>query len=664
MIERPSPDSIPDAPGSYQFFDEDGRVIYVGKAKSLRNRVMSYFASLDALSPKTAQMISQAVKVEWVQVATEVEALLLEYSLIKTYKPRFNVRLIDDKSYPWLAISLSERWPGAYVTRGKLRRGTRYYGPYTNVKAVRETLSLLIKTYPVRTCSDTKMSRHARMGRPCLLYHIGRCSGPCIGAVDEVEYAGYLKGLTSFLSGDTKPMLKSMEREMREAAAKLNFETAAKIRDGVTSIQKTLEEQMIYTGGNDNADVIGIAWEELESSVFVLHVRHGAIVGRSAFVIETGDSDWNERDVVEKALERLYAIESDYRLTLLDGIGRPREVIVPVLPGDVNLYQDLIRFSGSGYGLAGIERDKAAPSLVTIKAPQRGRKRALLDRAGENAAHHLTQHKLKRSQDPASMARALEELQRYLELDRAPLRIECYDTSHLQGSNYVASMVVIEDGLPRPSEYRRFKLRDVPSNNDFAAMEEVLKRRLSKLSNLAKSTKVSYSPPCPPFQNPDASAKPTKSRKFSYPPHLILLDGGKGQLGVGVRVLEEMGLQGQIAIASLAKRLEEVYLPGRGDPVPVPRGSEALFILQRARDESHRTAISYHRKLRTDSMTGSILDGIQGLGEKRKARLINEAGSIKRLQSMSRDQLSAFSWLPQDVSERVYGAMHPVRQRR
>ncbi len=646
MIEKPSPDSIPDTPGSYQFFDQDGRVIYVGKAKSLRNRVMSYFASPDALSPKTAQMMSQAVRVEWVQVATEVESLLLEYSLIKTYKPRFNIRLIDDKSYPWLAISLSERWPGVYVTRGKLRRGTRYYGPYTNVKAVRETLSLLIKTYPVRTCSDTKMTRHARMGRPCLLYHIGRCSGPCIAGVDEVEYVGYVKGLMTFLSGDTKPIIKRMEREMKDAAIRMDFETAARIRDGITAIRKTLEEQMIYTGGNDNADVIGIAWDELESSVFVLHVRHGAIVGRRAFVIEVGENDWNEHNVVEKALERLYAIESDYRLTLLDGIGRPREVIVPMLPGDVDMYQDLIRFSGLVHEPAGVKGDEIAPSAVAIKVPQRGRKRALLDRAGENAAHHLAQHKLKRSQDPASMARALEELQRYLELDRAPLRIECYDTSHLQGTNYVASMVVIEDGLPRPSEYRRFRLKEVPSNNDFAAMEEVLRRRLSKLTDLAKGTK----------------SESTKNTKFTYPPHLILLDGGKGQLGVGVRVLEEMGLQNRIAIASLAKRLEEVYLPGRGDPVPIPMGSEALYILQRARDESHRTAISYHRKLRSNSMTDSILDGIKGLGEKRQARLIGEAGGVKRLRSMTRDQLSAFSWLPKDVSERVYDAMHPARR--
>ncbi len=640
MIERPSPDSIPDTPGSYQFFDEDGRVIYVGKAKSLRNRVMSYFASPNTLPLKTAQMMSQAARVEWVQVATEVEALLLEYSLIKTYKPRFNIRLIDDKSYPWLAISLAESWPGAYVTRGKLKRGNRYYGPYTNVKAVRETLSLLIKTYPVRSCSDTKMSRHTRMGRPCLLYHIGRCSGPCAGAVDEAEYSGYLKGLMAFLSGDTRPILTRMEDEMRDAAAKLDFETAAKLRDGIMSMRKTLEEQMIYTGGNENADVIGIALEELESSAFVLHVRHGAVVGRRAFIIEAGESYWSERDVVEKALERLYAIESEYRITLLDGIGRPREVIVPVLPGDVDLYQDLVRFSGSEHNMGYPGNSETTSPLVVIKVPQRGRKRALLNRAGENAAQHLVQHKLKRSQDPATMARALEELQRYLNLNRAPLRIECYDTSHLQGSNYVASMVVIEDGIPRPSEYRRFRLRDVPSNNDFAAMEEVLRRRLSKLST------------------------PTKSTKFSYPPHLILLDGGKGQLGVGIRVLEEMGLSGQIAIAALAKRLEEVYLPSQGDPVPIPRGSEALFILQRARDESHRTAVSYHRQLRSKSMTGSMLDGIRGFGERRKMRLISEAGSMKRLQSMSRDQLSAFSWLPEDVRERVYDTMHPPRHQR
>ncbi|MCL4313913.1 MAG: excinuclease ABC subunit UvrC [Actinobacteria bacterium] len=559
MLTKPLPSSIPDAPGSYQFVDRDGRIIYVGKAISLRQRVSSYFQDPSRLAPRIQQMLSLAEKVEWVQVRNEVEALVLEYNLIKLHKPRFNIRLRDDKSYPYVAVSVSEPWPRVAVVRTAHRRGVRYFGPYTHVKAVREMLAGLLRPFPVRTCTDAKFVRHSRDGRPCLLYHIERCSGPCINAVSKERYQDILSQLMEFLSGRGKEVSKQMEKEMRAAADALQFEIAAKIRDRIEAAKVALQDQQMVMEKPYDADVVGIHHDALEAGVFVLYVRNGRVVGRDGFVLDKlGDTD--TASVIGYVLERLYADPI---------LGVPKEVLVPELPDEQDLYE---------HWLSGLRR-----SSCKVIVPKRGFKRQLLLTAAQNAVEELSRAKYKRAVDPLSRHKALVELQEALGLAVFPLRIECYDMSHLQGSDYVGSMVVMEDGLLKKSDYRHFRIRGVPSNDDYAAMEEVLNRRVIRLLR-------------------ERDRPPEKPKRFAYPPHLILLDGGKGQLGVGRKVLENFGLAEEIAVAALAKRFEEVYVVGRDDPLPIPRESEALYLLQQVRDEAHRFAISYHRKLRSKRM--------------------------------------------------------------
>lgn len=615
MLERPAAGTIPDTPGSYQFKDVDGRVIYVGKAKSLRQRLSNYFQNPRNLPPRTAQMVATAASVEWIQVHNEVEALLLEYSLIKQHRPRFNVRLVDDKSYPFLAVTLSDEWPRAQVMRGRRRKGTRYFGPYAHAYAIRDTLDELLRTFPVRTCSDGKLHRHERLGKPCLLFHIEKCSGPCVGEIDKPDYDRLVAELMEFLDGDHDPVLTRLEQQMAEAADALEFEQAARLRDRLATVRRAIERQQMVGDRSEDVDVIGVAEDELEAAAQVFFVRKGRVVGRFGFILDKV-MDLTPEQTMASVLEQVYGDEP--------AVGYPKTVLVPTIPEDVGMYTEWL---GHGRG-----------SRVEIRIPQRGAKRELAATVAQNASEAFHRHRLKRSSDHNSRAKALNDLEQHLELPAAPLRIECYDMSHLQGTDYVGSMVVLEDGLPRKSEYRRFKV-NVPGNDDYGAMEEVLTRRLTAY-----------------VVDKD---KPIAERgKFAYPPQLLLVDGGKGQLGVAVKVLEQLGLTDEIPVASLAKQFEEVYLPGRSQPVEVPRGSEALFLLQRIRDESHRFAISYHRQLRGKRMTTSVLDDVPGLGEKRKQRLIKELGGVRAVKSAELDQLQSLSWLPDSVAAAVYEKLH------
>ncbi len=616
MLERPPAGTIPDTPGSYQFKDAHGRVIYVGKAKSLRQRISNYFADPRTLPVRTAQMVSSAESLEWIQVRNEVEALMLEYSLIKTHRPRFNVRLVDDKSYPYLAVTLSDEWPRAMVMRGRKRKGTRYFGPYAHAYAIRDTLDELLRTFPVRTCSDAKLRRHQRLGKPCLLFHIEKCSGPCVGEISPEDYAALVGELMGFLDGDTQPVLDRLEADMAAAAQRMEFEQAARLRDRIATVRRAIERQQMVADRNEDFDVVGIAEDDLEASVQVFLVRRGRVVGRSGFIMDKV-LDLSPAETVSAAMEQLYGDEP--------AMGWPRLVLVPEMPDDPELYTAWLT--------------EMRGTRVELRVPRRGAKRELASTVHDNATETLTRHRLRRASDHNTRARALNELQEALGLPEAPLRIECYDMSHLQGTDYVGSMVVLEDGLPRKSEYRRFRIKGVEGNDDFAAMREVLHRRLS--AYLA-----------------DRDLPPAERGRFSYPPQLLLVDGGKGQLSVAVEVLEELGLDEEIPAASLAKRFEEVFVPGESEPREVPRGSEALFMLQRIRDESHRFAITYHRQLRNKRMTVSELDGITGLGPRRRERLLEHFETVPKLREASVEDLRALSWLPDTVAEAVHERLH------
>ncbi len=612
MQYRPPTGSIPDAPGVYQFQDAEGRVLYVGKAKSLRHRLPNYWQDSAKLMPRTAQMVAQADHVEWVVVDTEVDALILEHSLIQSHLPRYNVRLKDDKSYPWLAITLNEEWPRPAVVRGRKRKGVRYFGPYGHAYAIRSTLDLLIRSFPVRTCSDTKFVRHKRLGRPCLLFDIDRCSGPCVGAVDHEAYDGYVEDLMRFLSGDTEPILASLEAEMLAASDALQFERAARLRDRITAVHKAADTQQMVSDRPEDFDVVGLAEDPLEASVQIFRVRRGRVVGHRGFVAEKVE-DLSAPEFMSTVVGQVYGA---------DGAEVPRRVLVPEEPNDRELLESWLRNVRGG--------------PVDIAVPLRGAKRALQETVTRSASEDLARHRLRRASDHNARSKALTELQSALSLREAPLRIECYDMSHLQGTDYVGSMVVLEDGLPKRSDYRRFKVKTVRGNDDYAAMEEVLTRRLTALK-VAEKQPVGERP-----------------KRFAYRPNLLLVDGGKGQLHVAERVVRELGLEDEIELAALAKQFEEVYRPGSPDPMRLRRGSDALYLLQRVRDEAHRFAITFHRERRGKRMTKSILDDIPGLGPARKARLVKEFGGVNAVRAASLEELLAPSWLPDDVGLAVY----------
>ncbi len=630
-MTRPAIGSIPDDPGSYQFVDADGRVLYVGKAKSLRHRLNSYFQDSADLSPRTAQMIDQADHVEWMVVDSESEALLLEHNLIQRLRPRFNVRLKDDKSYPWLALTLDEQWPRPAVVRGRKRAGTRYFGPYPDVGAIRDTLDLLLRSFPIRSCGNNKFSRHQNLKRPCLLFHIERCSGPCIGAVDHQTYATMVDAFIAILSGDTRSLERELEQTMKDASASLEFERASILRDKLEAVRRANAVRQMALGRAEDLDIIGLVEDQLEAAVQVFHVRSGKVVGRQALFVDKLE-DFTPAQLVGRILVDVYANAA---------AGVPQQVLVPVLPEDIDAVTEYL-----------VER-RGGP--VSLRVPVRGPKRALQQTVERNAEEAFLRHRLQRTSDHNSRARALESLQRELGLPDAPLRIECYDMSHLQGTDYVGSMVVFEDALPKKSDYRHYKVVSVPGNDDYAAMEEVLTRRLSALLDDEQTERVEQRVE---QQGESGETRSATRRRFAYPPQLLLLDGGAGQLAVGVRVLERLGLTDRVPIASLAKSFEEIYLPDREEPLRLSRQSEALYLLQRVRDEAHRFAISYHRKLRGKRMTVGALDGIPGLGPKRKTRLLSQFGGIGSLRRATQEEIRGVSWLPDDVADAVYERVH------
>jgi excinuclease ABC subunit C len=621
MVERPPTGTIPETPGSYQFKDKDGRVIYVGKASSLRQRLSNYFQDPRNMHPRTAQMVQTATSVEWIEVRNEVEALMLEYSLIKQHRPRFNVRLRDDKSYPFLAVTVDEQWPRALVMRGAKRKGVRYFGPYAHAYAIRDTLDMLLRTFPIRTCSPAKFNQHERLGRPCLLFHIEKCSGPCVKEIDEMPYRQLVQELLDFLDGDTDEIVGRLHTEMKQAATELEYERAARIRDRLAAVERAIAKQQMVGERNEDIDIVGLAEDELEAAIQVFFVRKGRVVGRKGFVLDKVE-ELTPGGLIDRILEALYGDEPP--------AGVPKQVLVPVEPDDLATYEEWL-----GH-LRG--------SKVQVRVPQRGDKRELHETVTRNAKEEFVRHRMRRAADHNTRSRALTELQDLLGLPEAPLRIECYDMAHLQGTDYVGSMVVLDDGLPNKREYRRFKVKDVPGNDDYAAMEEVLTRRLTAYL--------------------DEREKPLNERgdrpgKFAYPPQLLLVDGGKGQLGVAEKVVRALGLEDEIPVASLAKRFEEVFVPGRSEPIEVPRGSDALYMLQRIRDEAHRFANTFHRELRGKRMTASSLDGIPGLGEARKKKLVQTMGGVNAVKKASLEELTALSFLPDAVAQAIHAKFHP-----
>ncbi len=595
-VPRPEPETVPDAPGAYLFRDADGRVIYVGKARSLRKRLASYWSR--PLHPRTEAMMAAAESVDWIVVSTEVDALMLEYNLIKEHQPRFNIRYRDDKSYPYLAVTVGERWPRAQVLRGAKRRGVRYFGPFGHAYAIRETLDALTRVFPVRTCSNAFFDQRARARRPCLYYDIGRCSGPCVPEVTQVTEEAYradVEALCEFLSGGERPVLARLEREMREAAERQEYELAAKLRDQLAAARRALEHQEMVLPRPEALDVVALVEDDLEAAFQVFSVRRGRVTGRKGWIVDRVE-DLDRAGLLASFLRELYMEREDV----------PPRVLVPERPEGAEVLEAWLGERRGG--------------RVRIAVPERGAKRKLLETVTENARDHFQRHKLKRASDFGARSRALAELGAVLGLEQAPLRIECYDISNLGPSDKVGSMVVFEDGLPKRSDYRRFEIKGVPGQDDFASMEEVLRRRFARLRT----------------EREEPGDRP---RRFAYPPALVVVDGGRGQLAVATRVLAEAGLD--IPAVGLAKRLEEVYLPGRAEPLRIPRGSETLFVLQHLRDEAHRFALTYHRAKRGKRVLASPLDEIPGIGPARKRALLRRFGSLARLARATPEEIAA-----------------------
>jgi excinuclease ABC subunit C len=612
---KPASSSIPDVPGAYLFRDEDGRVVYVGKAGSLRKRLASYWSR--PLHPRTEAMIDAAVGVEWIVASGEVDALMLEFNLIQQHRPRFNIRYRDDKSYPYLALTVGERWPRAQVLRGAKRKSVRYFGPYGHAWAIRDTLDALTRVFPVRTCTNGFFDQRARAGRPCLYYDIGRCSGPCVPAFTGVTEEAYRKdvdALGDFLAGNSKPVLKRLDRAMEESSGREEYEQAARFRDQLQAARRALESQEMVLVRPENLDVIGLAEDDLEAAFQVFAVRGGRVLGRKGWVVDRVE-DLDRAELVASFLRQLYMERDEV----------PPRILVPTEPADRRVLEAwLSGRRGSG---------------VTIAVPERGAKRKLMEVVARNAADAFHRHKLRRASDFGARSRALSELADQLGLEQAPLRIECYDISNLGPSDTVGSMVVFEDGLPKRSDYRRFSIKGVAGQDDVASMEEMLRRRFSRL-----------------LQEKDDP--PGKRRRFSYPPALVVVDGGRGQLGVATKVLEDLGLH--IPHVGLAKRLEEVYFPHRPDALSIPRGSEALFVLQHIRDEAHRFAITFHRQQRDRRALSSPLDEIPGVGPARKRALLKRFGSLARLRGAEAAEIAATRGVGPRLAEEIHRRLHEV----
>jgi excinuclease ABC subunit C len=624
---------VPDQPGVYRFRDERSRVIYVGKAKSLRSRLASYFQDVANLHPRTQTMVRTAASVDWVTVSTEVEALQLEYSWIKEYDPRFNVRYRDDKSYPSLAVTLHEEFPRLQVMRGPKRKGVRYFGPYAHAWAIRETLDLLLRVFPARTCSNGVFKRAHQVGRPCLLGYIGKCSAPCVGRVDADEHRAIVEDFCDFMSGQTTKFMRRLEREMREAAHSQEYERAARLRDDLRALERATEKQAVVLADGADADVVAFAQDELEAAVQVFYVRGGRVRGQRGWVVDKVE-EIDTPGLVEQFLVQAY---------LDEGNEVPREVLVPALPADADVVTELLEL--------------VAGRRVSLRVPRRGDKRALMETVERNAREAFARHKLKRASDLTARSRALQEIQDSLGLADAPLRIECFDVSNLQGSDVVASMVVFEDGLPRKSDYRRFQVRGVAGQDDVASIREVVSRRFRRfLDERCSSSDVEGVLDPEDATRPGIDPETGRPRRFAYPPNLVVVDGGAPQVAAAAAAMAALGVD-DVALCGLAKRLEEVWLPGRPDPVILPRTSEGLYLLQRVRDEAHRFAITYHRQKRSTALTRSALDGVPGLGETRRKALLRHFGSVKRLRAATVEEIAEVPGIGRRTAEAVRTAL-------
>ncbi len=613
---RPATGSIPTQPGVYRFRDARGRVIYVGKAKNLRARLSSYFQDIGNLHQRTAAMVASGASVEWTVVNTEVEALQLEYSWIKEFDPRYNVKYRDDKSYPWLAVTIGDEFPRVMVGRGAKKRGTRYFGPYSHAWAIRETVDILLRVFPMRSCSNGVFKRSGQIGRPCLLGYIGKCVAPCVGNVSAEEHRAIVDDFCEFMAGRTRPFIKRIETQMYAASEAQDYERAARLRDDLAAMEKALEKQAVVLGDGADADVIALAEDPLEVAVQIFYVRGGRIRGQRGWVADRV-TDAGTAELVEDFLLQLYAgAGSDYGQDTI-----PREILVPEMPPEATTFEELLS------DLRG--------RRVQIRVPQRGDKKTLQETVARNAGQSLALHKTKRASDLTTRNRALEEIQQALDLDEVPLRIECYDVSNLQGTEVVASMVVFEDGLPRKSEYRRFVIRGVDGQNDVASMHEVITRRFRRLLDEQSTSETRVTEDGPMLVDPETG----RPRKFAYAPGLVVVDGGPPQVAAAKRALDELGID-DIPVCGLAKRLEEVWLPDEEDPVILARSSEGLYLLQRVRDEAHRFAITHHRSRRSKSMVESLLDEVPGLGEVRRKTLLKHFGSLKKLRAASVDDIA------------------------
>ncbi|WP_250030575.1 excinuclease ABC subunit UvrC [Paractinoplanes maris] len=701
---RPATGTIPESPGVYRFRDPGGRVIYVGKAKNLRNRLNSYFADTWSLHARTQQMVTTAASVDWVTVGTEVEALQLEFSWIKEFDPRFNVKYRDDKSYPFLAVTLNEEYPRLQVMRGAKRKGVRYFGPYSHAWAIRETLDLLLRVFPARTCSAGVFKRAGQIGRPCLLGYIGKCSAPCVGSVSADEHRAIVDDFCDFMAGRTDTFVKRLERDMMQASEELEFEKAARLRDDIAALRRAMEKQTVVLGDGTDADVVAFAEDPLEAAVQVFHVRDGRIRGQRGWVVEKVE-DLTTGDLVHHFCSQVYGGE--------EGEGDvPREVLVPALPEDAGALADWL--------------SDHRGSRVSLRVPQRGDKRSLLETVARNAGESLQRHKLRRAGDLTTRSKALDEIAEALGLDSAPLRIECFDVSQIQGTDVVASMVVFEDGLARKSEYRRFAIRGNPDGSgtdDLAAMSEVMRRRFARfraqpgadapqdrpdddaefaptdadnvgaasagpgstgvLTAGAERGEDSWAEAAAAGESvtedapaADASAGADvdeqiatadlpgidpltgRPRRFAYPPQLVVVDGGQPQVNAVAAVLSDLGIT-DVALCGLAKRLEEVWLPGDDFPVILPRTSEALYLLQRVRDEAHRFAITFHRQRRSKRMTASALDNVPGLGETRRKALLRHFGSLKRVAAATPEEITEIPGIGRRTAEALLAALNP-----
>lgn len=627
---RPATGEIPAKPGVYRFRDDEGRVIYVGKAKSLRSRLSSYFQDVTALHLRTQQMVTTAASVEWTVVDTEVEALQLEYTWIKEFDPRFNVKYRDDKSYPWLAVTVSEEVPRVQVMRGAQKKGVRYFGPYSHAWAIRDTVDSLLRVFPMRSCSAGVYKRAQASGRPCLLGDIGKCAAPCVGRVSIDEHREIVNDFMAFMAGNTAGFTRDLERRMREAAREERYEQAAKHRDDLAALHRVLEKQTVVLSDGTDADVFGFDDNGIEVAVQIFSIRGGRIRGQRGWIADRGDADVAEPglpEYVQRAIMTLYAETSPEAV--------PPVVLVPELPADVEAVAQLL------------SEHRGRP--VSIRVPRRGDKRRLLETVGQNAREAMARHKLKRASDLNARSESLEELRRALGLAIAPLRIECYDISNLQGTEIVASMVVFEDGLPRKSEYRRFTIRQA-GQSDVAAMNQVIRRRLERLLRAGDPERV-----------PDAEPDDPKTRRFAYRPSLIVVDGGPTQVAAAKRAFDELGIT-NVALCGLAKRLEEIWLPDASEPVVLPRNSEALYLMQRVRDEAHRFANTHHRERRGRAMTVSALDGIAGLGPSRRKALMKQFGSVKKIRAASVDEVAKVPGIGPATAESIVAQLAQLAQ--